>query len=1308
MVHCVRRLLLPAALVLLIALVSAGRVSTPTDVRAAYDPNGPAFDELSVFDTGTTPAPVKQPPRLLAGTNSHSLPADAAARNGYCVDVNIDGVTPVQSFTIPSSAFGFLLTASDAIDPNAPASVNVAVPAAGTYVYGGAVGAGAAVLNAATPGSADDVYCVVAYAQPGYKKLKIEWHYTDGSGQQVISLPDIPIVTVTLQKIGDGLVGGPAEVCTVGWDAAFLTGARSNNFLSDNVTARDNNPLTGSPNVYDPVNDVRVEDFVTVPTGGAENVRVEYVRQEGPEWCAGIAADAAVTITDVTFNFHAVYNRTDIGILPTIDKDEDDQPVALQLPAGVTLDIVDSIELRHVTSDGKVPARQRSAPLVTGSTHYVCLIGTDAADTLNASGIHFAPLAGADVPGAGSISVFHKSAANNPRLNGVQDDTLCFSYTSASPGEHTIYVDFLNNGVPDVAFFDTNGDGNGFDGGAAGPLVTQWNRIDRTVITTGGSPTTGAVTFSTLTVPMQFNVGDGTMISGAGFTEWVLGSHSTGGTLYADLPLDGAWIRAQIVGQCGYFDVNDPQDPLPQPTVITGISVGGRFELNAGDGDPFSKPTFSTPAYADEDATPDDIKYSTVNAPGCSANSQVRIQIDVFYPGQTTPATPQEWVDLRFSFIPANKTPRVAWAGEFVTITYAFASTGSCAGQTVQFVRPENQPGSFIPGPGITLDGPNRASADFGAGCSASVRYESEEPGEVDIEVFLTDNPFSKVAFPVFFIIFEDLTIDATPDQFVSSFGDVTADVRGYFVGTNPSGRPAEVKPDGRSVPQDRWILPDDWEKLKGPSGLRQNWGSIDMPAAIITFLMDNETVVNNYRIPVKNGSSGFFIPDDATDFSFNVNPHTKATTALGTLDKPRMMSQPSDGAGSASVDTFGDLNLTYEDCAPNRFNGNPQCKLEDVVGHGLYYAVAEYPEPRTRGKWPAVASNKASTDWRWAGYKEVTIVNTDSPQIKYVVAHLRDRDGFCDSVNYNNTLGVPVKFEIDAGGGTIIAAADRPFDINGTRRFATATSFDTMDALGRPINTDIAKPTIADDECQAWIQVTNSLMKPTNVMVTFPAPPSPVPGEVRITNLQCTGQETITVKNVSDHLVNLAGFGLQSIGSDVGNAEHRDLDGYLEPGESKTFLGGPGAKDNLWLGVSGEVFTGANDFVRLTWDDFIISTVFCDGTVHDNPIPASFLLDGEGEIVIDVTIPFGSETAVELAEGWNLVPTGSATAGIAETIAGLEDDIVVIYAWDADLQEWQRYIPGAPDAVNTIQDFGNNVIVWIQVKRPLTLTLPK
>lgn len=1294
MVRSCRRLVLPALILLLVALVSADHASTPTDVRAAYDPDNPAFDALSTFDTSAVPAPVKQPPRLLAGTNSHSLPADAVTRNGYCLDVNINGVTPVESLAIPSSAMGFLLTASDPIDENAPDTVQVPVPSTGSYVYGVAAGAGADVLGGDTDGSADDVYCVVAYGVPGYQKLKIEWHYNDNGTQRVLALPDIGIVNVSLVKIGDGLsfatgAGAPAEVCTSGWDDTFLTGATSNT---------GNDPLVGTPNVYDPVNIVDAADWTFTPA--LPNVSVQYVRQVEFEWCAGFISDTPLNDIDIEFDFHAVYNRTDIGNPPTIDKDQDDQavPAPLTLPDAQNLDFVDSIELRHVTSDGYVPARQRSAALVINSTHYVCVIGTDAADSMNPNGINFTALPGGDVPGAGELSIFNKTAAQDPRLRGVPDGTLCFSYTSAVPGEHAISVNFTNNpgAVLDSAYFDSNGDGNGFPPGPAGALITQWNRIDRTTITTGRTPFADEVTYESIILSQAFNVSDGTFISGVRFREWVLGSHSTGGTDYTDLPLDGAWIRAEVVG-CGYFVVPDAS----KPKVIRGVSIGGRLELNAGDGNPFS------PAFGDTDAVPDDLLYSTLNAPGCSPNAEVRIQVDVFYPGDTTPAVEQEWVDIGFSFLPSGATPRLAWAGEFVTITYAFASSVSCVGQTVVFVRPEGQSGAFVPGPGVTVSGANYATADFGENCSASIRYESEEPGEVDIEVFLTDNPYSKVKFPVFFLIFEDIFIDATPDQFVSSFGDVTADVRGYFVGSNPSGRDAAIKPDGRAVPADRWVLPTDWERLKGRSDLRRNWGSVDMPAAIVTFLMENETVVNDYRTPVTEGSSGFFIPDDETDFSFNVNPHTNATTALGTLDKPRMMSQPTDGGGSASVDTFGDLNLTYEGCVPNRFNGNPQCKLEDVVGRGRYYAVADYPEPRTRGKWPAIASNNAITVWRWAGYKEVTIVNTDSPQIKYIVAHLRDRDGFCDAANYNNTLGVQLKFEIDAGGGTIIGAADRPFEINGTRRFATATSFDTMDALGNPMNTDIAKPTIADDECQAWIQVTNSLMRPTNVMVTFPAPPSPIPGEVRITALQCTGQETITVQNVGPNPVNLAGFGLQSSGPDVGNAEHRDLDGYLEPGQSKTFLGGPNAEQNLWIGVRNEVFVGASDFVHLTWEDYIISTVSCDGTVVDNPIPASFPLDGEGEIIIDITIPFGSETAVQLAEGWNLVPSGEGTVDIASAIAGMEDDIIIIYAWDADLQKWNRYIPGAPGGVSNIQTFGNNVVYWIQVKRPLTLTLP-
>lgn len=1292
MARSTRRFFLPAVLVILVTLVSAGQFAAPVDVRAVFDPNGPAFDPLSTFDTSDTPASVPQPPRLLAGTNSHSLPASAVSRNGYCLDVNVDGITPHASFQVPQANLGFRLFAENPINPSDPAVFEVPIPTSGTYVNGFVSGAGVASLNAGSGSTADDVYCVVAYAQPGYRLLTIEWHY-DGPGgsDQVISIDDIPIRNVTLRKVGDGLVGAPAEVCTEGWDEGFLTGAQSN---AGGLAGVEPDPV----NVLDvPPAGPPFPDWVL--TGG-NNTTVEYVRQVGPEWCAGIGSTTAESGVGVTFNFHAVYNRVDIGLR---DQDVDDQPASASLPPDQLIKIANVVELRHVTMDGNVPPRQRSEPKVIGSLHYICLIGTDAADTLPANGIIFQPEAPPQAPSPSGVTVFHKAAGDNPRLGGVKDGTLCFSYTSGTPGEESVNVTYLEGGTTaSTVAFDTDRDGNGISDRPSGPLITSWNVIDGTVLSTGGSPTTGVVTFQTINVPLQFNLADGTFIGSASITEWVLGSHTTGGVLKKDQLLDGALLKATITGTCGFFEVPDQS----KPKTITGISIGGRFELNNFTGNPFGA------AFGDTDATPDNLQISTLNTGGCSGQSQTRIEVEVYYPGNTgTQAAPLEWVNLTFSFIPASKTPRVAWVGQFVTITYAISSNQSCTGQRIHFVRSSGQPGAFVAGSGITLDGPDHAITDFGQGCSASVRYESEDPGEVDIEVFIEGNPVSKVAFPIFYLVFEDLALESTPDQFVSTFGDATANVRGYFVGTNPSGRPAEVKPDGRTVPADRWILPNDWELLKGESNLRNNWGSVEMPTAIITFFMQDEGVINNYKAKIKHGAAGFFIPDDPTDFSFNVNPHTRASTVLGTPSRPRMMSQPSDGAGQASVDTFGDRNLSYEGCAPNRINGNPHCKPEDIAGTTRYYAVAEYPEPSTRGKFPAVASNVDDTTWRWAGYKDVTVVNTDSPQIKYVVAHLRDRDGFCDAANFNNTLGVPVRFEIDAGGGTIIEAADQPYTINGTRRFATATSFDTTDAQDRPVNTHIAKPPLIaeqPDECQAWIKVTNSLMAPMNVQVTFPAPPSPVPGDVRIVDLKCDGAETITVKNFGSSLVNLAGFGIESAGSQSGVAEQVDLIGLLAPGQEATFAGGPGAPLFNWIGTQSEVFSGANDFASLTWEDFPLSTVFCDGTRIDQAPPASFPPDGEGEIVIDIVVNFGNETQVPLIAGWNLVPTGTGTIAIAEAFAGFEDRISAVYVWDATLGEWTRWIPGAPSGVNTIETVGNGVVMWVLVKQPFTLTLPK
>jgi len=1305
MAHSTRRFLFPAVLLLLITLISAGQIAAPAEVaRAKFDENGPAFDDLSTFDTSVSPVEVRQPPRLLAGTNSHSLPASATLRNGYCLDVNVDGISPVVAGNIPESALGFRTFATNPIDPNAPQQIEVPLPTGGTYVPPiGVVGPGlapASVNNAVSP-SSDDAYCVVVHAPEGYRNLTIEWHYQiSGDGDNIIAIEDIPIITVTLEKIGDGLINAPAEVCTVGWDGTFLTG-------------RDSNVAGDEP---DPVNIVDVADFVIIPTVGPNGTpTVDYVRQVGPEWCAGIASDAPETGLDVRFDFDAVYSRVSRTL---ITNNDDDQPVptAPQLAPDRYVTIKDLVELRHVTIDGQIPPRQRSAPLALHFRHYVCLVGTDSTegDTLASNNILFQNVGVPDAPTVSGLTVFSKSDIdNNPRLGGVQENTLCFSYTSASPGEHTIQVTFINRtdpgdpGVQAVAFFDTDGDGNGItdNDSPAGPLVTQWNRIDETVISQGQTFEDDVITFTTRELGLQFNALDGTYIASFSATEWVLGSHRVGGERTDLLLLDGALLQLSISGGCGYFVTPDEEFGV-QPTELSGISIGGRFEITSDPDDPFA------PLYGDDDADPDDIQFSTLNSAGCTPNSKVTISVSVYYRNDLDETVlPDEWVDLRFSFLPNMKTPRVAWAGEYVTITYAFAGDEElCDDSVVHFVRPKGQTGTFIAEPGIILNGPDHAMSDFDE-CTATVRYESESPGEVDVEAFIEGNEYSKFAFPIFFLVFEDITVDATPDQFVSTFGDVTADVRGYFPGTNPSGRAAETKADGRRVPKDRWVLPDDWELLKGQSDLRTNWGSVQMPAAIVTFFMENEGVVNGYKSGVRVGGSGFMIPDTDDDYSFDVNPHTGVRTKLGQPGKPRMMSALTDGNGSASIDTFGDFNLTYEECAANVITGNPHCAPEDIVGHTRWFAVVEYPQDGNRGKHPAIASNVAQTDWRWAGYKAVTIVNTDSPQIKYVVAHLRDRDGFCDAANYNNTLGVPVKFEIDAGGGVILEAEDQPSVISGGRRFATATTYDTIDALGNPINTHLAKPTYfaeSPDECQAWIKITNSLLVPTNVMVTFPAPPSPVPGDIRITGLQCEGTESITVTNFGSNPVSLAGFALESVGDDVGNAEQLDLIGLLEPGQSKSFPGGPGANTNGWIQTGSEVFVGANDFAALTWNDWTLSVALCSGPIEHFEVPNPLPLDGEGDIVLDIIIPFGEEQSVPLVQGWNLVPTGEGTVSIEAAFGNQIENVYAVYIWDAVLGEWQRWIPGAPAAVNTIDTIGNGVVMWVWAKQSFTLTIPR
>jgi len=891
-----------------------------------------------------------------------------------------------------------------------------------------------------------DVYCVVIKAEaPAVNgtSAKVTWHYRDRTTfvQGVTETPLIPIVVVTLKGF-DGPVG---TVCTVGWfkDAdnnianlsAFATGTTSNP-----------PPLPTDPN---PLDDVRRDDWTplaSIPVGSLPF-------KQGDEWCIDI--QAAPGTVAATFTFETVYN---------LRSRDDDQSHTI----GANVTITDVQELRHVTINGQLASAEDANENVVGAMHYACIVPSGAQDVLNANGVQINHGSG-DQPNVTNLTVFHDGGAID--FGGVSAGTLCFGWTSTQPGEQLVTATYQKWVVDHFEIrsvnWDTDGDGNGTGAGSRGPLVKEWNRIDRTEITSGGDPrAAGATTLTnkSMTQSISLNVADGRFLSGTiGLSEWVLGSHTGVSGPMTDLALDGVILVARLSGGCGYFvtpetNVDPLSPPLVLPKEISGVSWGGKFALTEVD-------VNGVPTTIALSSGPTDIQVSIDHDGGCSPGSSIRVAIDAYYPGNPNRLFGTETVDISFTFTTGSTAPIVAWAGQTVSLGYSFS--GTCPDDTVHFTRSEGQPGGFVGGK------PDSLTLPF-VGCSASALYESEMPGEVDIVVFLQNNPYSKVAFTIYFVALEDLTITATPSAGLGQLGNVSAQIRGWFPSKYPSGRLAETKPDGHTVPADRWILPTD-------AGTLYPNGSVPgLPSTRFTFFMENEPVVNGYKTGIKDGALGWFIPDSSSS-SLNVNPRTGEKSALGSELMPRIITQS--GAGGASVGASGDFNLSFEGCDKNVHTGNPYCKVGDVVGHTRYHVIADYPE--MTGQLPPLGSEVVQTNWTWGGFKQVTIVDTDAPSVKYVVAHVTDRYGVCDAIPPFNVRGVSLKWEIDAGNGSIIEGQGQPAPVDAGRRSAHTTTFDTADTA----NEAIVKTVVAAGECQAWIKLTNSLLTPTNVRVTFPAP---------------------------------------------------------------------------------------------------------------------------------------------------------------------------------------------------------------------------
>jgi len=264
-----------------------------------------------------------------------------------------------------------------------------------------------------------------------------------------------------------------------------------------------------------------------------------------------------------------------------------------------------------------------------------------------------------------------------------------------------------------------------------------------------------------------------------------------------------------------------------------------------------------------------------------------------------------------------------------------------------------------------------------------------------------------------------------------------------------------------------------------------------------------------NDDVPFTDGSGGY-------DWNSSTMGPYPFWEPLQWLRPGKAMQLYTDNHGEAMALVLGDRDLTFDECARNPITGAPECSRGDVVGRTAVVAVVDYPYHR--GKHRDMRSAPAIGTWTWGGYKSGVdagdpdlpaalrspeIVPTDNPAFKYLVVHLKDRDGRCDNPwpgqidplpGRNGVRNEPIDFRIDSAVGRIIdSALDGTISADGKTALGVRTgrvfsgaprADDDFDAAGERHFTPFE-----EGECQAWILIQNSTNEPANVSITYHDP---------------------------------------------------------------------------------------------------------------------------------------------------------------------------------------------------------------------------
>ena len=569
----------------------------------------------------------------------------------------------------------------------------------------------------------------------------------------------------------------------------------------------------------------------------------------------------------------------------------DTQADTINQDAAAVVNDTSSVELWHLAPYGGAPVAGRDQDSnVVGFLHKVCAQNADV-DSLwpDSSQTTYQRGAGWNfkidtISGAANINSPVVAVGVDCDGDNFADDST-ISWYSTQPGEQNITV-VDDNGTVKIDSNTTAGLPN-----PAVPLVKEWNTLSPTVIAASGSLTataaaaltaaTGNLDGTTSALGTTFNPGTGAYV-GATKTvyEYVLATHTNAAGTQVYLAT-GAKVTIKKTGTCGNVSISGGFI-----TTGTYAPVGSLTNIDA---------TTGTVVYTNG-AGPIAVTMKTDVTNGGTACTSLTTGATGFtaqadYPallGSNQPPAPAlEKYGVTYTSVVPTKQVFLAWAGQRVILEHdwrvpagdtsiitdtARAACPFADNQQIQYIKGSG-PGNFLTGLNAVVHGNDQAIVTLQpdylgqvgdvpghpqSACISRVLYESEDPGEVDIEAFAIDGfghnsavNATKVAFVVYYMKLNTVNVSLVtqvskpshngsdfssyPDYAPGNPWDASKDdadnaadwnvskdllvrgrVTGWFTNSNPSGRAADTSNPLNVLPANRWVMPADWPLLAG------------------------------------------------------------------------------------------------------------------------------------------------------------------------------------------------------------------------------------------------------------------------------------------------------------------------------------------------------------------------------------------------------------------------------------------------------------------------------------------------------------